>query len=134
MSEFKFACPVCGQHITADSSSSGGQLECPTCFQKLIIPQAPSTKDPQFIISATQVGKPRPTPTNGTTGFQPVKEHSGLLMSIALAVVLVGAGAAVYMFRDRIFHSSPPPQASDNPGHDKSPGPAPVEYSIPTNI
>ena len=43
MSEFKFACPVCGQHITADSSTSGGQIECPTCFQKIVVPQAPAS-------------------------------------------------------------------------------------------
>jgi hypothetical protein len=132
MSEFKFACPVCGQHITADSSNSGGQLECPTCFQKLIIPQAPSSKDPQLIISATQVGKPRPAPTNGTAGFVPAKEHSGLLMSIALAVVLVGAGAAAYVFRDKIFHSFRPQQVSDGPA--KPAAPPPAEYPVPTNI
>src|SRR5438105_639326 len=61
MSEFKFACPVCGQHITADSHSSGGHLECPTCFQKIIVPQAPASADPKFIVSAAQVAKPRPT-------------------------------------------------------------------------
>ena len=44
MSEFKFACPVCGQHITADSSTSGGQIECPTCFQKIVVPQAPDVR------------------------------------------------------------------------------------------
>ena len=137
MSEFKFACPVCGQHITADSSNSGGQLECPTCFQKLIIPQAPSIKDPQFILSATQVGKPRPTPTNGVAGsYLPVREHSSLLMSIALAVVLVGAGAAAYVFRAKIFHSPQSRQASDNPAQSqaKQAPPPRVEYPIPTNI
>src|SRR6266446_9700702 len=41
MSEFKFACPVCGQHITADSSTGGAQIQCPTCFQKIVVPQPP---------------------------------------------------------------------------------------------
>ncbi len=41
MSEFKYACPVCGQHIKCDSSQSGTQMECPTCFQKIVVPQAP---------------------------------------------------------------------------------------------
>lgn len=61
MSEFKFACPVCGQHITADSKTSGAQLDCPTCFQKIIVPQAPTTGGTKLILSATQVSKPRPT-------------------------------------------------------------------------
>ena len=39
MSEFKFACPVCGQHITSDASATGKHLECPTCFQKIVVPQ-----------------------------------------------------------------------------------------------
>ena len=44
MSEFKFACPVCGQHITAGSSASGSQIVCPTCFQKIVVPQAPDVR------------------------------------------------------------------------------------------
>src|SRR5439155_13404848 len=60
MSEFKFACPVCGQHITADSATSGTRLDCPTCFQKIIVPQAPASAGSKLIVSAVQVGKPRP--------------------------------------------------------------------------
>src|SRR5712672_2412427 len=67
MSEFKFACPVCGQHITADSSTSGGQLECPTCFRKIVVPQAPTAGDSKFIISAAQVAKPRPASATSTS-------------------------------------------------------------------
>ncbi len=48
MSEFKFACPVCGQHITADSAATGTQIECPTCFQKIVVPQAPASADSKF--------------------------------------------------------------------------------------
>ncbi len=136
MSEFKFACPVCGQHITADSSNSGGQLECPTCFQKIVIPQAPASSEQKFVLSATQVGKPRPTPTNGTAGgFVPIRERSSLVMSIVLAVVLLGAGAAVYVFRGEIFHPPPPPQTSTNPLQNLTKAPPPrVEYPVPTNI
>ena len=60
MSEFKFACPVCGQHITADSNTGGTQIHCPTCFQKLIVPQAPVAGNTKLILSAVQVAKPRP--------------------------------------------------------------------------
>ena len=55
-------------------------------------------------------------------------------MSIALAVVLVGAGALAYVFRDKIFHSSRSPQVSDNQGHVKPAPPPPVEYPLPTNV
>ncbi|MGH7972441.1 MAG: hypothetical protein ACREIC_27325 [Limisphaerales bacterium] len=62
MSEFKFACPVCGQHITADSKASGTQLECPTCFRAIVVPQAPASGDSKLILSATQAATPRPIP------------------------------------------------------------------------
>ena len=61
MSEFKYACPVCGQHMKCDSSQSGTVMECPTCFQKITAPQAPATDDPKFIITGTKVGE-RPIP------------------------------------------------------------------------
>ena len=76
MSEFKFACPVCGQHITADSSTSGGQIECPTCFQKIVVPQAPGVQDTKFILSATQVAKPRPTSADAASQLGPLQPLS----------------------------------------------------------
>ncbi len=54
MSEFKFACPVCGQHITTDSGSSGKSIECPTCFRKIVVPQAPASEETKLILSAAQ--------------------------------------------------------------------------------
>src|SRR5215475_4749897 len=109
MSEFKFACPVCGQHITADSSNSGGQIECPTCFQKIIVPQAPSSADSKFILSAAQVGKPRPTGAANGEEFvadQRADRRKSLIATIALVVVVGAAGGATFAFRDKIFKSS----------------------------
>jgi hypothetical protein len=131
MSEFKFACPVCGQHITADSATSGGQLECPTCFQKIVVPQAPSSPDSKFILSAAQVGKPRPQ--GSAAHFGPIHlptERNSVLATLALFLVLGVAGAAVFVFREKIFKS----------GRDQSLGMAkstnaPIKvYPVPTNI
>jgi DNA-directed RNA polymerase subunit RPC12/RpoP len=61
MSEFKYACPVCGQHMMCDSSQAGTVMECPTCFQKITAPQAPASDDAKFIITGTKVGE-RPVP------------------------------------------------------------------------
>src|ERR1043166_7129891 len=55
MSEFKFACPVCGQHIECDSTKSGSPMECPTCFRKIVVPQAPTGADPKLLLTAAQV-------------------------------------------------------------------------------
>jgi len=56
MSEFKFACPVCGQHMKCDASQGGSVMECPTCFQKITAPQAPA-KDSKFILTGTKVSE-----------------------------------------------------------------------------
>src|SRR5689334_4982593 len=112
MSEFKFACPVCGQHITADSSASGSHLECPTCFQKIVVPQA-AAGDSKFIISASQVNKPRPLPTNGGAAAAPADDSSkkSLIAGIALVAVIVVAGVLAFVFRDKIFKPKPTPEA-----------------------
>ena len=80
MSEFKFACPVCGQHITADSANSGGQLECPTCFRKIVVPQAPEAADPKFILAAFRrllapEGRCYCRPLRGLDGFFRLSSH-----------------------------------------------------------
>ena len=79
MSEFKYACPVCGQHMKCDSSQSGTVMECPTCFQKITAPQAPATDDPKFIITGTKMGE-RPLPAvmaNSGAATPPGEKFSG---------------------------------------------------------
>ena len=120
MSEFKFACPVCGQHITADSSTSGGQIECPTCFQKIVVPQAPASADTKFILSAAQVAKPRPTSADAASQLGPLQTSSrrtSIPAVVALLVLLCAAGAALFVFRDRIFKSArrPAPAGTNAP-------------------
>lgn len=55
MSEFKYACPICGQHIKCDVSQAGTVMECPTCFQKITVPQAPATAEQKFILTGSKV-------------------------------------------------------------------------------
>jgi hypothetical protein len=98
MSEFKFACPVCGQHITADSHSSGSELDCPTCFRRIVVPQAPSG-DSKLILSAVQSSKGRPKSPVGGDLTPLRRSRPGLpLAGAALLLVLIGAGAAAYHF------------------------------------
>jgi len=137
MSEFKFACPVCGQHITADSSNSGGHIDCPTCYQKIVVPQAPASADPKFILSAAQVSKPRPA--GSANGEQLVSDHSAdrrksLIATIALAIVVCAAGGATFAFRDKIFKSNRDPAQSQANGPGKKAEAPPKVYPIPTNI
>jgi hypothetical protein len=136
MSEFKFACPVCGQHITADSSTSGGQLECPTCFQKIVVPQA-SGPDSKFIIAASQVSKPRPVGAQGDATDAPVSRKSALPIAAVLLVLLLGtAGTLAYVFRGKIFKTSgDQAQAPTNQYAKTKAPPAPrTVYPVPTNV
>ena len=137
MSEFKFACPVCGQHITADSGNTGSQLECPTCYRKIIVPQAPASPDSKFILSAAEANKPRP-PQAATPAHRPFATAPGpigLLLALALmAMVLCAAGGVLYAFRGKIFgspKSSSPANASvDSAGEDGVTGEAKI-VSVP---
>jgi DNA-directed RNA polymerase subunit RPC12/RpoP len=102
MSEFKYACPVCGQHIKCDSSQAGTVMECPTCFQKITVPQAPSSDDQKFIITGTKVGE-RPV-TNIPTDREVTPERKFPLAAAVILLVLVCAsGAAAFVFRGKIL-------------------------------
>ena len=107
MREFKYACPVCGQHIRCDSSQAGKVMECPTCFQKITVPQATATEDSKFIITGTKVGE-RPV-SNIPEYRAPMPEKNFPTALAVTAVILVCiAGAAVYLFRGKIFKSTAP--------------------------
>jgi outer membrane lipoprotein-sorting protein len=41
MAEFKFSCPQCGQRIQCDTGYAGAQINCPSCQQSIVVPQAP---------------------------------------------------------------------------------------------
>jgi hypothetical protein len=140
MSDFKFACPVCGQHITADSSTSGGQLECPTCFQKIVVPQAPESGNNKFILSASQVAKPRPTSDAAASQLGPLQRsarRTSLPAVIGLLVLLGAAGAAVFYFRDRIFRfplAPAPPATNALASQPATPAPLNTAPAAPTNF
>jgi len=55
MSDFKFTCPHCQQHLSVDSSMVGTQVACPTCSGTLIVPEPP-TSHPRHSLAPTEVG------------------------------------------------------------------------------
>lgn len=137
MSEFKFACPVCGQHITADSASSGTQIECPTCFRKIVVPQAPASDEPKLILSASQVGKPRPSSADAASGEPlPRPTHGSGPLAVVLLVLLCVIGAAAWVWRDKIFRPAPPrgPQPTNVHPHKPAIAAPAVVYRVPTNV
>lgn len=106
MSEFKFACPVCGQHITADTKDTGSQISCPTCFRKIVVP--PSSGEAKFVLSASEANKPRPPQTTAAPveGIEHQSQKTAIPIALIILLVLAcGAGATVFALRGRIFHS-----------------------------
>ncbi len=141
MSEFKFACPVCGQHITADSSTSGGQIDCPTCFQKIVVPQAPASADTKFILSAAQVAKPRPASADAASQLAPLQSSprpTSLPLVAALLVAAVrGRRGAVPIPGPhlQIPRAHPrPPAPTPSCAQPTTPVPLNTNYPVPTNI
>ena len=116
MSEFKYACPVCGQHIKCDSSQSGTVMECPTCFQKIIVPQAP-TGEQTLILTGTKAGNGRPAPK--TSESDPARPHrpQGISGVLVVVIILIGIAIAVgFVYHGTIFKSSTPLAAKETAG------------------
>ncbi len=106
MSEFKFACPVCGQHMKCDSSHGGAVMQCPTCFQNITAPQAPAA-DSKFILTGTQVSEKKISvrgydPATGVA--EPEKKFPAAIL-IGVIVLVLAAGATTFVFRGKIFRS-----------------------------
>ncbi len=117
MSEFKFACPMCGQHIRCGSDKSGKQVDCPTCFQKLSVPDAPQGDASKLVLNASLAEAKRFKP-HETTSHTSITTGSGASRfpwtTVALVVLLCVAASAVIFFRGRLFHNpSRTPVASE---------------------
>jgi hypothetical protein len=132
MSEFKFACPVCGQHITADSSTTGAKIECPTCFRSIVVPQAPASPDSKFILSASQVAGPRPVPSAPEPEFSSAPAKRFPVAGVALALMLCATGAAAFVFRDKLFSTST--RSSANSQTNLAPKFHLTYHPVPTNF
>lgn len=126
MSEFKYACPVCGQHIKCDSSQCGTVMDCPTCFQKIIAPQTASNSDSKIILTGQKItsfassgqqyssrvpaGQRAGQRISTGAGFAPAPTSvaagkSFPVAAILLTTLVLAAGAGVFAFRGDIFKS-----------------------------
>ena len=139
MSEYTYACPVCGQHMRCDSSQAGTVMECPTCFQKITAPQAPTGDDQKFVLTGTKVGE-RPVPkilTDGPAAITVVKNSPiGIIVILVIVIGLIGAGAAVFAFRDKIFKSTNAPVVTANDTNQTTgdkPAPKPAVVAPPAS-
>jgi hypothetical protein len=129
MSEFKYACPVCGQHIKCDTSQAGTVMDCPTCFQKITVPQAPSSEDQKFILTGSKVSEKVITVrgADAPAAPAPAGRFPGAAV-VLLILIFAGATAAVVYWATiiRPRHSAPPVQTTGINPPKKPEKPAPV--------
>lgn len=124
MSEFKYACPVCGQHIKCDSSQAGARMTCPTCFQEIIVPQAPASEHQTLIISGIKAGD-RPQAKSPKVNPQAAPAEKRISGVVVVLVIFLFIGLAVgFVYRTTIieplwdsqFHAAThTPPKSDSP-------------------
>lgn len=110
--QFKFACPVCGQHLQARADEAGRTTDCPSCFKKLVVPQAPTEGGGKLLITASLADTRRvPAPPGSETGSRPAHElrskasRRSLIYLLAGLIALGAAGMAFLGLKNRWVES-----------------------------
>jgi len=117
MSDIKFSCPQCGQHITCDELAMGQSVACPVCQQTIVVPQMaaapapPPPTQPRITINRTAhqpaaAGAPPPArtmPTYRTFTTEPEKK-SGVKKAISIAVAVIAFGVGGYFGFNWVYH------------------------------
>ncbi len=134
MSEFKFACPVCGQHMMCDTSQGGSVMDCPTCFQKVTAPQAPAP-DAKFVLTGTKVVEKTLFPRGLEPATGPVAAKGKIPAAIVIGALAVGlaVGATVFFLRGKIFPPAAPPVKTAATNAARPPKSAPVLVAPPAS-
>ena len=86
MSELKFSCPHCAQHISCDSAWAGLSIQCPSCQQQIAVPSAGvplATSRPPVTSAPAPISEP-------SAPAQPPRPWCGL--AIASLVLCSGIG------------------------------------------
>jgi hypothetical protein len=127
MSEFKFACPVCGQHMMCDASQAGTVMECPTCFQKITAPQAPAS-DAKFILTGTKVSEKKISVRGMDVSVvsEPEKNiPAGIFIAVLVAVCIAAVAAVLFIHKNQkpvaVETPVPPPLAQKPPTVEAAP-------------
>jgi len=134
MSEFKFACPVCGQHMMCDASHGGSVMECPTCFQKITAPQAPAP-DAKFILTGTKVSEKKISVRGFESVTSPAKPQENFPVAILIGTIILAlsVAAVLYFLRGRHFQSAAVMPAKIAVATNAAPPPKPAPVAPPAN-
>jgi len=94
MSEFKFACPHCQQHMTVDDSWIGHAIACPGCQNQITVP-APLNAPTPVAAAPPQPGPESPQASGAMRPESPSGGGGKTLVIAAIVGVLAVAGAGV---------------------------------------
>jgi len=93
MSEFKFSCPNCDQHIACDDEWVGAQIRCPTCQAELTVP-APAPPPPAVGVSGPAVA-PAARPAWPPSAPVAAPAAKGRTSGLAIASLICSASSLV---------------------------------------
>jgi hypothetical protein len=97
-------------------------MQCPTCFQKIIVPQAPEGEQ-TFILAGIKIGGERPQPkTPEATLMLPRARGFPGVMVVAIILLCIIAAVA-FVYHGTIFKTATPPPAAPMPSPPKKPAP-----------
>jgi outer membrane lipoprotein-sorting protein len=110
MSEFKFSCPACDQHMLVPESYAGAQINCPSCQKLIAVPDAPGTVKPPAPAAPAVLAIQRPavpmaglSPAPAPTAYRaspPPEPKSGsravktalVVSAVIIALAVLGVG------------------------------------------
>ena len=70
-----FNCPKCEQELAVDSAGAGSEIACPSCGEKIVIPQAPAAPRP-----------PNLPPSGGGNPLNPIASSAAAKIEMHLKV------------------------------------------------
>lgn len=77
-------------------------MECPTCFQKITVPQAPAVEGQKFILQGTKAGE------RAATTFDSARAAAGKrrfpFAAVVVVVLLCAVIVVVFVYRENIFN------------------------------
>jgi ribosomal protein S27E len=98
--EFKFACPLCHQHIVYEADMAGVQIECPGCLRTIVVPKSTKTTGTKLMLQGMQT-RVRPTlpiltASSRTVTVPQPERASTLLLAVAVTAVLIIVSVLFY--------------------------------------
>ena len=105
MSDIKFSCPQCGQHIAAGQMWASRQIPCPKCQAVLTVPGQTSTAPPP-IPPVLPFAVPPPVPHPVASPARQAKGSSAWIWIIAGVGVVAVVGIALIVFLGVRFYQT----------------------------